>query len=184
MLRNAFENLSTEATLAAVLAKLSADPATQATLAAILAKQPSSPATDTKLDTVLTALQANTTALGALLTELQAKTEPTDTQPVSGPVTDAQMRATPIPVLATPPELSFIERIALKALAKLTFSLTGMRVDCGGSSVAVSSGTVTTVGTVGTANLVSLGRNTVDGQSGQQSTLLFQSGFRRNLVKT
>ena len=70
MLRNAFENLSTEATLALVLAKLSADPATQTTLAALLA-------------------------------ELRLKADLTDTQPVSGPATNAELRAVPLPVTVT-----------------------------------------------------------------------------------
>jgi hypothetical protein len=43
--------LATQATLAAILAKLSSDPATQTTLAAILAKITSDPATATKQDT-------------------------------------------------------------------------------------------------------------------------------------
>jgi hypothetical protein len=47
-------------------------------------------------------------------------------------------------------DMSFIERICLKLLTKLTFSLNGLRVDASGATVAVtiSSGTVTTVSTV------------------------------------
>lgn len=46
--------LATQATLAAVLAKITADPATQTTLAAILAKIIASPATEATLGTVAT----------------------------------------------------------------------------------------------------------------------------------
>ena len=49
-----------EASLASILAKLSADPATQTTLAAILAKLIAAPATEAKQDTTITALGAIT----------------------------------------------------------------------------------------------------------------------------
>ncbi len=48
---------ATQTTLAAVLAKISGDPATQTTLAAILAKIIAAPATEAKQDTLLAALQ-------------------------------------------------------------------------------------------------------------------------------
>jgi len=51
----ALEALGTQTTLAAVLDKLSADPATQETLAAILAKIIAAPATEAKQDTALAA---------------------------------------------------------------------------------------------------------------------------------
>lgn len=92
----------------------------------------------------------------------------------------------PMPVVSEPSTSSFLERIALRALAKLTYTLTGVRVDCGGSSVVISSGTVTTVTTVttvGTANLLAaIGYNTQNGQSIQQSQLAVQCGFRRNIT--
>lgn len=47
---------ATQTTLASVLSKLSSDPATQTTLAAVLAKLPSAPALDSSLQSVLTAL--------------------------------------------------------------------------------------------------------------------------------
>jgi hypothetical protein len=49
---------ATQTTLAAILAKLTADPATQTTLAAILAKIIAAPATEGKQDTIITALTA------------------------------------------------------------------------------------------------------------------------------
>jgi hypothetical protein len=55
--------LGTQTTLAAVLAKLSADPATQTTLAAILAKLIAAPATEAKQDTGNTSLASIITAL-------------------------------------------------------------------------------------------------------------------------
>lgn len=87
-------------------------------------------------------------------------------------------------------DLSFVERIVLKALTKLTFSLNGLRVDASGATVAVtiSSGTVTTVSTVTSVTAVAassngaLGRTTPDGQGIQLSYLAFQDGFRRNLA--
>jgi len=92
---------------AAVLAKLSSDPATQTTLAALLAKVIAAPSTEAKQD-----------ATNALLTTIAAITQPlTDTQlratpvPISGtvtantglsqPLTDAQLRLTPVPVSGT-----------------------------------------------------------------------------------
>ena len=75
-------------------------------------------------------------------------------------------------------DLSFLERICLKALSKLTFSMTGLRCDISGQNI----NTVTTVSAVSTASDVALGRASVDGQGIQLSSLAFQSGFRRNLV--
>ena len=91
-----------EASLVSILAKLSDDPATQTTLAAILAKIITAPSTEAKQD-----------AANALLTTIAAIAQPlTDTQlratpvPVSGTVTtggltDTQLRATPVPVSGT-----------------------------------------------------------------------------------
>lgn len=90
-------DFATQATLAAVLAKIIAAPATEAkqdtiitalgtlnakdfatqtTLAAVLAKIIAAPATEAKQDTLIT-------GLGSLLTELQLKADLTETQPVS-----------------------------------------------------------------------------------------------------
>lgn len=73
----------------AILAKLSSDPATQTTLAAILAKLSSDPATQTTLAAILTKLNASLAVTG---TFWQA------TQPVSGPLTDTELRASRVPV--------------------------------------------------------------------------------------
>lgn len=77
--------------------------------------------------------------------------------------------------LGTESSLSLIKRL----LAKFTFSLTGLRVDAGGSNVAIINGTVTTVGN---ANNVALGRVTADGMGIQMSQLAYNNGFRRNLT--
>ena len=66
---------------AAVLAKLSADPATQTTLAALLAKIIAAPSTEAKQDIA-----------NVLLTTIAAITQP---------LTDAQLRATPVPISGT-----------------------------------------------------------------------------------
>lgn len=85
-------------------------------------------------------------------------------------------------------EESLIVRIALKALAKLTFSSTGMRVDLQNQAVTANIAssqtlaTVTTVGQVSQANAVCMGRATPDGQGIQMSQIAFQQGFRRNLT--
>lgn len=71
------EDFASETSLAALLAAFNAeDFATETTLAAVLAKIIAAPATEAKQDTIIT-------GLGSLLTELQQKTEPTDTQPIS-----------------------------------------------------------------------------------------------------
>lgn len=66
---------------AAVLAKLSADPATQTTLLALLAKVIAAPSTEAKQD-----------ATNVLLTTIAAITQP---------LTDAQLRASPVPISGT-----------------------------------------------------------------------------------
>lgn len=81
--------------------------------------------------------------------------------------------------------LSFRMRTALSALSKFTFSTTGARVDCGGSSVTVSiaaSQTLSTVSNLGSAGNVCLGCTTSNGQSIQLSSLHLQQSFRRNLT--
>ncbi len=75
-------------------------------------------------------------------------------------------------------EPSFLERICLKALAKLTFSMFGLRCDISGQNI----NTVTTVTTVAACNAVAIGRASADGQGIQLSQLAFEQGFRRNLV--
>lgn len=78
---------------AAVLAKLSADPATQTTLAALLAKVIAAPSTEAKQDIMVSGLAAILAKIIAapsteakqdlLLAELQLKADLTQTQPVS-----------------------------------------------------------------------------------------------------
>lgn len=69
------------ASLVSILAKLSADPATQTTLAAILAKIIAAPSTEAQQITA-----------NALLTTIAAITQP---------LTDTQLRATPVPISGT-----------------------------------------------------------------------------------
>lgn len=63
-------------------------------------------------------------------------------------------------------------RYALKALAKLTFTLNGLRTEVT---------TVSTVSVVSAANAVAMGRNTTDGQGIQLSQLNYNNGFRSRL---
>jgi len=85
-------------------------------------------------------------------------------------------------------EESLIVRTAMKALSKLTFSTTGMRVDLQNQAVtaniasAQTLATVTTVGVVNQANTVCMGRSSPDGQGIQLSQIAFQQAFRRNLT--
>lgn len=69
-LETILNTLGTQTTLAAVLAKLSSDPATQTTLAAILAKIIAAPATEAKQDTLNAKDFATQTTLAAILTQL------------------------------------------------------------------------------------------------------------------
>lgn len=64
--------LASQVTAAAILAKLSADPATQTTLAAILAKVIAAPATEAKQDTLIAKDFATQTTLAALLAKVIA----------------------------------------------------------------------------------------------------------------
>ena len=78
-------------------------------------------------------------------------------------------------------EPSFLERIVLKALSRLTFDANGLRTV---AAVSGSLTTVTTVTTVSAVNNAALGRTTPDGTGIQMSYLSYQQGFRRNLVVT
>lgn len=98
---------------------------------------------------------------------------------VSGPLTDGQLRATPIPNANV--DDSFLVRWVLKPLARLTYTVTGLRVDCGGSSVTASIAANQDIRSV-TGTVAGLGYNSQLGQSVQQSNHAFQTGFRRNLV--
>lgn len=66
------KDFATQTTLAAVLAKISADPATQTTLAAVLAKLTSDPSTGAKQDTQATKLDTLHTDLGSVATQTTA----------------------------------------------------------------------------------------------------------------
>lgn len=141
------------------LVKITHGPADSATPVSAATPMPTTAATtDAKLDTLIT-------AIGSLLAELQLKPDASEQ------------------VLVAQQDISLLERVALKALARLTFSTTGARVDCGGSAVTASIaasqtlGTVTTVGTVG-----ALGRLTQDGVSIQMTQLNYTNGFRARLV--
>lgn len=89
---------------AAVLAKLPSDPATQTTLASILAKIIAAPSTEAKQDAAI-ALLTTIAAITQPLTDAQLRATPV---PISGTVnantglvqalTDAQLRATPVPI--------------------------------------------------------------------------------------
>jgi hypothetical protein len=113
-------DFATQATAAAILAKLSADPATQATLAAVLARLQatlavSGPLTDVQLRAAAIAIsaaalplpagaatEATLSALNALLAgglDVAVANFPVS-QAVTGPLTDAQLRAAAVPVSA------------------------------------------------------------------------------------
>lgn len=66
------KDFATQATLASVLAKLSADPATETTLAAVLAKIIAAPATEAKQDTLIAKDFATQTTLAAVLGKIIA----------------------------------------------------------------------------------------------------------------
>ena len=91
-------------------------------------------------------------------------------------------------ILTNEVDNAFLERVALKALSRLTFTTTGSRVDCGGTNVTASIAasqtlaTVTTVSSVASSTNVAMGRTTADGQGIQMSQINFNHGFRRNLT--
>ena len=101
-------------------------------------------------------------AIGVLLAELQLKPDTGDLLRVSAE------------------DLSYIERVALKALAKLTFTMSGLRIDAGGTSVTASIASNQTLSTVTTVG--GLGRFTADGQSLMLTQLNYTNGFRARLV--
>ena len=94
-------------------------------------------------------------ALAALLTELQAKTEP---------------------------DLDLLTRIALKIIARMTYSTNGLRVDASGATITANIAAAQTLATLTT--LAGIAQNTQNGQGVQLSHLDFQQSFRRNLVVT
>ena len=92
-----------------------------------------------------------------------------------GGLTDNELRASPIDVT-----LSEIESAALRSLLKLSYTLTGQRVDCGGSSVTATLAASQTLTNLTT--LVGIGYNTQNGQAIQQSQLAYNCGFGRNIA--
>lgn len=104
--------------------------------------------------------------LQALVAAVTAQAKAADVQPVA--LTDD----------------SLVERLVLKALAKLTFSTSGLRVDGSGATLTVNiaaSQTLATVSQVAACSQVAMGRATVDGQGIQLSQMAFQQSVRRNL---
>ena len=188
---------ATQTTLAAILAKLNASlavtgtfwQATQPVSAAAL-PLPSGAATQTTLASVLSELQGVLDVAvqafpsdypdAASLAKLeQVRALLAGTLVVSGPLTDTQLRATPIPNANV--DDSFLVRWVLKPLARLTFTTLGLRIDCGGSSVSASIAANQDLRSV-TGTVSGLGYNSQLGQAMQQSNHAFQNGFRRNLV--
>jgi hypothetical protein len=183
----ALATLGTQTTAAAILAKLSSDPATQTTLAAVLAKLSADPATQTTLAAMsaklpallgqttmagsvsvtfasnqstlpvsiasLPALAAGSAAIGSITNTafgisgtlpafaatptFNLGTAPTLT--VTGPATDAQLRATPLPVS--------LPGVASASAAAPTFAAgpNPLSVDLSGNLRVVSSGGGTTI---------------------------------------
>lgn len=129
-------------------------PATQP-VSAVALPLPAGAATDAKQDAI-------SAAIGVLLAELQLKPDTGDLLRVSAE------------------DLSYIERVALKALAKLTFTMSGLRIDAGGTSVSASIASNQTLSTVTTVG--GLGRFTADGQSMMLTQLNYTNGFRARLV--
>lgn len=132
-------------------------PVTQPISAAAL-PLPAGAATDAKQDAMLLAIQA-------LLAELELKPNVGEGG-ASGST-----------------ELDLTENAALRALTKLTYTIQGLRIDCGGSLVALASNqTLGTVSTVGAANNVAIGRTTAEGSSAMLSRLNYTNGFRARLT--
>lgn len=129
-------------------------PSTQP-VSAVALPLPAGAATDAKQDAIAA-------AIGVLLAELQLKPDTGDLLRVSAE------------------DLSYIERVALKALAKLTFTMSGLRIDAGGTSVTASIASNQTLSTVTTVG--GLGRFTADGQSLMLTQLNYTNGFRARLV--
>lgn len=100
----AAKDFATQVTLAAVLAKLTADPATQTTLAAVLAKIIAAPATETKQDTGNTSLAAilakiiAAPATEATLALIKAKTD----NLTADPATQTTLAAVLAKIVAAP----------------------------------------------------------------------------------
>lgn len=127
-------------------------------------------------ETTLSALKASVDALNAKIAALEGGRMPVALPAGSSGLSNTELRATPLEVISS--DSQFLEALAFRALAKLTYTLTGQRVDCGGSSVAVSS--LPTLANV--TALAGIGYNTQNGQAIQQSQLAYQCGFRRNIT--
>jgi len=129
---------ATEATLSSIESK---DFATQATSAAILAKIITSPATESKQDNTIT-------ALGNLLTELQLKADLTETQPVS--ISSISLAANAATESQQVLQLAEEQQINLNLDALTTeVQLTNTKLDLA-STEATSSSILTAIGTLNT----------------------------------
>lgn len=135
------KDFATQTTLAAVLAKLSADPATQTTLAAILAKIIAAPATEAKQDTIIGYVDGVESALASILAKL-----------IAAPATEAKQDALAAligEVQASPTENTLLARIKsledkIDAITDGTSpavtQLSGSKVEIGGVTFEVSGG--------------------------------------------
>ena len=137
---------ATQATLTQVLAAL------QATLGVSVGNLPANYPDSGANDKLAQAVDR----LADILTELEKKADATEVQNV------AQT------------DIDYVTRVALRAMAKLTYNGARMMVDAG--SLVIGSGTVSAVNSI-----LGIGYNTQNGQSIQQSNVAFQNGFRRNL---
>lgn len=151
---------STDATLQQVRDRLPATPHAQPLTDAQL-RATAVPVSMAGASTEATLAQA-VSALASILTELQAKTEPSDTQIVANA------------------DMSLIDRLVMTALAKLTYTMSGLRVDASGATVTSNIATNQTLANVTTVG--ALGYSSQNGQAIQQSVAAYQLGFRRNLV--
>lgn len=122
------------------------------------------------------ATEATLSAANDKLPALDGGRIPVVLPPGGGGLTNTELRSTPLEVISSSSQ--FLEALAFRAMAKLTYTLTGQRVDCGGSSVAVAS--LPTLALI--TSLAGLGYNTQNGQGIQQSQLVYQCGFRRNIT--
>jgi hypothetical protein len=75
-------------------------------------------------------------------------------------------------------DMDFVSRVLFRALSKLTFSMTGLRVDMSGQNIT----TVTTVTTVANANNTAVGNLNANGTGILLTRGAFQAGFRKNIV--
>lgn len=106
-------------------------------------------ATEAKQDTQITRLNllateakqdTQITSLASLLTELQLKADLTETQPVSGPLTDTQLRASAVPVTANAGTNLNTSALALETTQTANGVLIGAVIETAPASDTASSG--------------------------------------------